>query len=447
MRESVGMNASDRPWGGDRPKERKDGERTDEIVCKSGSAGDKFQSVGGGKMYPHHSLVQEMISSSSGWSQSKREERENEGKGTKIGEGPEKRRKLMEESSPQTKEEPHFPIMPIRPTPHRPSPFAGGTVMTAPVPQPQPSPTSSPIDVSGSGGGSAGSSHVSSILQPPPITSSSASSAVAHPHPHLPAHQYVFGRSPLGGSSGIQSVQNSPPTAPSIVVSPSQMHTPLPSSSTTGSEAVAVAATSTTTSMATSSVVSESHPEPWHLYCDALSQNELALRFGLTTDAGKPWRFRDCRRGLFAKLTPQHTEFLFTHPEHSILRQRLPHKMTIRSFALRILLLQFHFVVCEGRVPSFWSKLNLPLIASVLPSESILLSPGVAQHAHHLMGLGESIDEAIRKARVTTDPQSILSPMWNQIQWVHSTPPLPFPHVRHTGHSSSPDEKRGEKDG
>jgi hypothetical protein len=149
-------------------------------------------------------------------------------------------------------------------------------------------------------------------------------------------------------------------------------------------------------------VATEDHVQP---YCDVLSQNVLAHKFGLTASPKKVWRFRDFRRGLFARLSPEHSKFIYTHSEHSLMRQRLPHKMSVRSFALRLLLLTFHYVVAEGRVPSWWSKVNLPLMAAYLPLESIRMNPSVAQYAHHLIEGGVDVEEAVARAQSNAEMQ------------------------------------------
>lgn len=130
---------------------------------------------------------------------------------------------------------------------------------------------------------------------------------------------------------------------------------------------------------------------------DILSQNVLAFRFGLSNCPKKMWRFRDFRRGLFSKLSPDHLMYIHTHAEHSVVRQRLPHRMSLRSFALRLLLLCFHYVIAEGRVPSFWAKMNLPLMAAVLPEECLVYSPMTAQYVYRLIQSGLSVEDALSR--------------------------------------------------
>lgn len=83
---------------------------------------------------------------------------------------------------------------------------------------------------------------------------------------------------------------------------------------------------------------------------------ELASQFGFSKDATKHWRFRDLKRSLLEKMSADQKEFIENHPQHSLILQRLPHKLSKRQFCKRIILLVFNFILRDGKEPKFWSN-------------------------------------------------------------------------------------------
>lgn len=98
----------------------------------------------------------------------------------------------------------------------------------------------------------------------------------------------------------------------------------------------------------------------------AVPLRQLAFELALTNDPKKNWRFRDFKRSLFERLKQDHATFIETNPEHSLLVQRLPHKMSMSAFARRLLLLVFHFIIRDGRSPRFWLKADQDKVREVL---------------------------------------------------------------------------------
>jgi hypothetical protein len=144
---------------------------------------------------------------------------------------------------------------------------------------------------------------------------------------------------------------------------------------------------------------SHSHSNESKGELDVLSQSQLAHRFGLTPAPTKGWRFRDFRRGLLRKLCDEHSQFIGSQLPHSMLRQRLPHKMSVRSFGLRLLLLAFHQIVSEGKVPSFWVRMDVDGLGELLPQEFSAFHPEVALRAHELIRAGLGVEVSIKRAQ------------------------------------------------
>jgi hypothetical protein len=94
----------------------------------------------------------------------------------------------------------------------------------------------------------------------------------------------------------------------------------------------------------------------------------LAHQIGLSKDPNKSWRYRDIKRSLFEKMTPEQERFIDGNPEHCVIKDRLPHKLSMVSFAKRIMLMVFHFILRDGREPKFWKKqtVNHDILEQVL---------------------------------------------------------------------------------
>jgi hypothetical protein len=91
-------------------------------------------------------------------------------------------------------------------------------------------------------------------------------------------------------------------------------------------------------------------------YLQLLPIRVLAHKIGLSKNSEKGWRYRDVKRSLFEKLSQKHFEFIEHNFEHALLKQRLPHKLSLLSFSKRIMLLVYHFIIRDGREPKFWRK-------------------------------------------------------------------------------------------
>jgi hypothetical protein len=87
-----------------------------------------------------------------------------------------------------------------------------------------------------------------------------------------------------------------------------------------------------------------------------LPVKDLAQQTGLCSDAKSNWRYRDLKRSLFEGLSSDQFDFIENNSEHSILKRRLPHKLSLVAFVKRIMLLVYHFILRDGREPKFWRK-------------------------------------------------------------------------------------------
>ncbi|EFC44543.1 predicted protein [Naegleria gruberi] len=128
----------------------------------------------------------------------------------------------------------------------------------------------------------------------------------------------------------------------------------------------------------------------------------LAHLVGLSKDEGKTWRYRDVRRALFEKTSKEHSNFIEKNQQHSILRQRLPHKLTLVSFCKRIMLLVFHFIIRDGREPKFFLRTHVKkdLIENTLENEAPefykKINCNIAMKIHAFICTGLSIEQAAK---------------------------------------------------
>lgn len=111
-----------------------------------------------------------------------------------------------------------------------------------------------------------------------------------------------------------------------------------------------------------------------------LTQAQLALEFGLITSesAIAQFRFRDFKRNILDRAEPDQIELFSSNPAHGIVTQRLPHKMSRRAFAFRLLLAVFHVTLKTGHIPLFWRSMNLTLAYHMLPASAALYLPEIA---------------------------------------------------------------------
>ncbi|EFC45306.1 hypothetical protein NAEGRDRAFT_57796 [Naegleria gruberi] len=143
----------------------------------------------------------------------------------------------------------------------------------------------------------------------------------------------------------------------------------------------------------------------------------LAYNLGLTKDIQKSWRYRDIRRALFERMIDEHIEFVDNQLEHSLLRERLPHKLTYSNFCKRVMLLVFHFVVRDGKEPKFFRRplVQRDYIEKLLkdndPHFYSLVETCHAHQLHNLMNRdGKTFQEAITIVfKDLIDPTSLQS--------------------------------------
>lgn len=117
-----------------------------------------------------------------------------------------------------------------------------------------------------------------------------------------------------------------------------------------------------------------------HNSLELVSQMQLIEEFNLAGDgsASQHFRYRDYKRTLMDRSTREHWEYILSSEMHCLLAHRLPHKMSRRSFAYRLLLVVFHSVLIGGSEPAFWKRIDRRLIYSHLPDFAIDLLPEVA---------------------------------------------------------------------
>eukprot|EP00761_Pharyngomonas_kirbyi_P000633 gb/GECH01000633.1/.p1 GENE.gb/GECH01000633.1/~~gb/GECH01000633.1/.p1 ORF type:complete len:462 (+),score=114.32 gb/GECH01000633.1/:1-1386(+) len=125
----------------------------------------------------------------------------------------------------------------------------------------------------------------------------------------------------------------------------------------------------------------------------------LAYEMGLTSDPQRTWRFRDFKRSLFERIKPDHASFIENSCEHSLLKQRLPHRMSMAAFCKRIMLLAFHFIIRDGKPPRFWAKVHQPKLRANLAENYDRYNTAIASMAHTYFFSGVPVDQAIRQAQ------------------------------------------------
>jgi hypothetical protein len=127
----------------------------------------------------------------------------------------------------------------------------------------------------------------------------------------------------------------------------------------------------------------------------------LAFQLGLSKNPAKVWRYRDIKRSLFDKAPKEQINFIESIDDHTLLKQRLPHKLSLCAFAKRIMLLVFHFIVRDGREPKFWRKgsVNKQLMEKILKEHESEFFEHInikaAFQAHSYMIAGMNLPDAI----------------------------------------------------
>ncbi|KAG2393086.1 hypothetical protein C9374_009663 [Naegleria lovaniensis] len=174
----------------------------------------------------------------------------------------------------------------------------------------------------------------------------------------------------------------------------------------------------------------------------------LAHLVGLSKDEGKTWRYRDVRRALFEKTPKEHTKFIESNQQHAILRQRLPHKLTLVSFCKRIMLLVFHFIIRDGREPKFFTRSHVKrdLIEETLEKEASeffkRINRDVAMKIHALSCTGMSLEQASKTVSCCTHSENVIALSKDHGEPSSSTPTLAScssssPHLNHVEQKDS----------
>jgi hypothetical protein len=148
---------------------------------------------------------------------------------------------------------------------------------------------------------------------------------------------------------------------------------------------------------------------------ESCTQAQLAVEFGLirNEDAIHQFRFRDFKRNILERASADQLQLFADNAQHSVVTQRLPHRMSRRSFAFRLLMAAFHIALKTGNVPNFWRLIPEKLIFSALPGCAEDYLPEVALLAHRAAvealgkdsSLAERIDWAQKRHRSTMPPR------------------------------------------
>ncbi len=131
----------------------------------------------------------------------------------------------------------------------------------------------------------------------------------------------------------------------------------------------------------------------------------LAYQIGLSGDPNKSYRYRDIKRALFEKCAKEHVEMVDNDPYHSLLHQRLPHKLSLAQFCKRVILLVFHHIVRDGREPRFWRQKGVKheLIRKILtdcePDFYCKVNVNVALLLHSYVAAGMTFDGALQRIK------------------------------------------------
>jgi hypothetical protein len=129
----------------------------------------------------------------------------------------------------------------------------------------------------------------------------------------------------------------------------------------------------------------------------------LAYQTGISKDPSKSWRYRDIKRSLLEKSSTDQLSLIDSDSNHSILRQRLPHKLTLAQFCKRLMLLVFHYVAKDGREPKFWRKKTVrqELVKKILtecePDFYRCVNVKVAIVLHSYVSAGMTVTAALKR--------------------------------------------------
>lgn len=135
---------------------------------------------------------------------------------------------------------------------------------------------------------------------------------------------------------------------------------------------------------------------------DGMTHRELAVMFGLSESSDEAhFRLRDFRRSLLSKLSETHLSFIHSQEFHShLLCDAIGRrKMTPREFAEKLVMVQFHYQLHNGRLPSFSHRVDKEAIRKFVGPEMAPFMPEVGRVAFDLIRRGCSIDHAVKAAQ------------------------------------------------
>eukprot|EP00762_Andalucia_godoyi_P003752 ANDGO_08586.mRNA.1 hypothetical protein len=125
-----------------------------------------------------------------------------------------------------------------------------------------------------------------------------------------------------------------------------------------------------------------------------LTQAQLAVEFGLIPNesAMAQFRFRDFKRNILDRADAAQLKLFCDDPAHGIVTQRLPHRMSRRSFAFRLLMAVFHVTIKTGHIPLFWKAVDQSLVYHMLPdcAKSFLPEVAIIYYERSASALGSS---------------------------------------------------------
>lgn len=135
---------------------------------------------------------------------------------------------------------------------------------------------------------------------------------------------------------------------------------------------------------------------------EGMTHRELAAMFGLSESCDEAhFRLRDFRRSLLSKLSETHLSYIRCQElqSHLLCDAIGRRKMTPREFAEKLLMVQFHYQLHNGRLPSFAHRVNQEALGRSVGPEMAAFVPEVGRLAFENVRRGLSIDNAVKSAQ------------------------------------------------
>eukprot|EP01028_Stygiella_incarcerata_P001758 TRINITY_DN1325_c0_g1_i1.p1 TRINITY_DN1325_c0_g1~~TRINITY_DN1325_c0_g1_i1.p1 ORF type:complete len:348 (-),score=116.93 TRINITY_DN1325_c0_g1_i1:405-1448(-) len=134
---------------------------------------------------------------------------------------------------------------------------------------------------------------------------------------------------------------------------------------------------------------------------DGMTHRQLACFFGLSDEKTTHFRLRDFRRSLVSKLSKEHLDCIMASPfDRGVLcNSSGRRKMTPAEFAEKLLVVQFHYQVHNGRLPSFAAKVSGTMFQELLGKSMRGYFPDIGSRVFALAKSGLSLQDAMNKAR------------------------------------------------